>query len=691
MNLRCHIHSRKFFAALAFCVGLSFFVSNGRAQTYDFGYIPIGTTNKANGFNFSGQSYNGTNLFMASEAIIGFNASDFMTSTNYAGQELPPVHNYFYSLSFTPHNLGFETAVFTNYETPNPPFGPVVTYLQGMGIPTNRPGTGPVVPELAALEQAMTNFLATHSYEAGTLALMKDSKLVFRQGYGWRDTNFNSVIHPDNLFRLASVTKMLTASAIYKLIAAGKFTTNTQIYAYLGIPPYNGVLGDTRITNITVQQLLDHAGGWNSGVSPVGDPMFHTIQCSTNLGLNYPAAPTNVISWMFSKPLDFTPGTSNVYCNLGYSILGRVIEKASGKSYVNYIQQDLLANAGLTNTLGFTNVMLSHSRPSDLAPWEIWYADVQQYLSRSAVDFPTNLFVRGIDGVDYYESFDSCCGMSASAIGLCHYLQNYLEAYIVRVPGSSFSWGYTFNGSLPGASSLLDQSINQTSSSTNGLEFAVLFNERSDLVEGANAAARTAITNAVASISSWPAVGGGMIQWSNTAVSINKNGGMINVPLLRTGANTRTVKVSYTTYALTAGSSNFVAMSGIATFAPGVTNKNITIPILNDHVIDPTLKFSLELISASGGAWLGDNLTCVVNILDTNTPPTFTGQPIILPNGNFQFQILCSTGLVLTVQYSTNLFDWQPLQTFTNVATVTTFTDTNANGRVKSFYRVVVP
>jgi len=163
------------------------------------------------------------------------------------------------------------------------------------------------------------------------------------------------------------------------------------------------------------------------------------------------------------------------------------------------------------------------------------------------------------------------------------------------------------------------------------------------------------------------------------------------VPLVRSGASTLPVKVSYTTYALTAGSSNYVSIFGVANFGASITSQNITIPILNDRVIDPTRQFSLELISASSGAWLGDKVTCVVNILDTNTPPSFTGQPALLANGNFQFQTLCSTGLLMTLEYSTNLIDWQPLQTFTNATSVTTFTDTNANTRVKSFYRIVVP
>lgn len=509
MNVRCHYPLRACMVALAFCLCLRLGDDVRGALTYDFGFFPIGATNKVGGFAFAGV----TNLFMESESFIGPNATDFQTSSNYAGQFLLPNQNHLYSLSFIPQTLGFESAALTNYETPDPPYGGGILYLQGVGMPVSRPGSGPVVPELAPLESAMTNFLVAHNFEAGTLALMKDSKLVFRQGYGWRDNNFTKVIHPDNLFRLASVSKMLTASSIYKLVAAGKITTSTKVYDFLGIQPWGGVLGDSRITNITVQHLLDHAGGWNQyATTPAFDPVFRTVQISTNMGLNYPAGPTNVISWMFSKPLDFAPGTSNVYCNLGYLILGRVIEKASGKTYMDYIQQDLLGNAGLTNILGFTNVVQSHSRPGDLAPWEIWYADIPQYLSRSAVDFPTNINVRVIDGAGYYEAYDSFAGLSASAIGLCHYLQNYLEGYNARVPGSSFSWGYLFYGSLAGASSVLSQNITQTSSSTNGVEFAALFNERYDQVEGANIAAYSAITNAIASISSWPANGGGMIQ-----------------------------------------------------------------------------------------------------------------------------------------------------------------------------------
>ncbi len=307
------------------------------------------------------------------------------------------------------------------------------------------------------------------------------------------------------------------------------------------------------------------------------------------------------------------------------------------------------------------------------------------------MDYPANVPVRYIDGGDYYESYDSFGGLSASGVGLCRYLLNYLQGYDVRVPGSSVSWNAIFFGSLPGATSVLYQYISQNSTTTNGLEFAALFNERDDSTGLDNSDALAAILNATNSITSWPTNGGGMIQWATTATNVNKNAGNVTVQLVRSGANNLPVKVSFTTYGLTAGSSNYVSVSGVVSFAAGVTSHNVTIPILNDRVIDPTKQFTLELISASGGAWLGDNFTSVVSILDTNMPPRFTGVPSFPPNGSFQAQLTCSPGLVLTVQYSTNLADWQTLQTFTNAAMVTAITDTNATGRAKGFYRVVVP
>src|SRR5262245_42906323 len=118
MIVRPAIGSRRMFGVFTLSIAPLLCARVAGGQTYDFGYVPVGATNQANGFNFPGGSYNGTNIFMATEAIIGANASHFRTSTNYAGQTLSPGHLYFYSLSFVPQAIGFKTAALTNYQTP---------------------------------------------------------------------------------------------------------------------------------------------------------------------------------------------------------------------------------------------------------------------------------------------------------------------------------------------------------------------------------------------------------------------------------------------------------------------------------------------------------------------------------------------------------------------------------------------
>ena len=678
--------------------GAFFLVSVEIYAQVDFGYVPVGSTNTYTGYYYGGGVWNGTNVLMSVEDFTGPNAGEFSVSPSYAGDTLVYGSNYAYSISFEPTTAGFASATLTNFETPNPPFGPGSMAVQGTGIPTPRPGSGPILPELEPLEEAMTNYIVSHQFEAGTIALMFNSLLVFRQGYGWRDTNFTQVIHPDNLFRLASVSKMLTASAITKLMDEGVISNGTAVYPYLGILPWNGVMGssgttnllaDGRITNITVAELLNHSGGWNRNTSPVGDPPFDTIEISEQMGLNYPTAATNVISWMFSKPLDFTPGTTNAYSNFGYQILGRIIEKASGMSYVNYIQNVLLNPSIIANSIGFTNIIQSRSRPRDLAAWEIWYADLPT-LYQSAVDYPTNFQVRWADGGGYYESFDSFGGLSASAIGLCYYLLNYWEGGDVRYAREYYDWDSVFYGSLPATTTVLHQNINENPSTTNGIEYALLFNDRdSDPNDGEEA--DSAILAATSAITSWPTNGGGMIQWQTKAVAVNKNTPSVTVNLVRTGLSTLPVKISYTTYPLTAGATNFKTTAGIVLFSANQTSQIVTVPILNDGVIEGTRTFSLELISASGGAWFGTNLSCIVSIVDTNTAPRFTGTPVLQPGGVFSAQVAASPGMIVSLQFSTNLIYWQTLQTFTNMANPSTITDPTANQRRVSYYRTVNP
>jgi CubicO group peptidase (beta-lactamase class C family) len=502
------------------------------------------------------------------------------------------------------------------------------------------PTSGPVVPELQALDAGMTSHMIPREIKAGMLALMKDGKLVFRNGYGWRDRGLTAVTHPDNLCTIASISKVITATAIQKLKDEGRLTSDMKVYPLVGILPYNGILGDSQITNITVQQCLDHT----SGLADMGNHV-HVAQ---EMGLNGPPEATDMISGMIAKPLTSPPGTVFRYTGSGYNYLGRVIEEITGKTFMRYLQEDLWGSYGITN------IVLTRGRPENRPPWEIWYDAPET--TRSAVDYPTNKLVTSVDGGQYYENQDAHAGLSASMLDLCRLMQHYFLAGSARGTGYGYGcvWGYGFFGGGPGNSSGIHQDVALNNNSLKALEFALAFN-RQNLVN----LAHDAIVNAANGITSWPAPGGGEIQWEQGEQSVSESTGSVAVHLVRSDLNWRQVKVSYTTYSRTAGVNDYAPQSGVLVFAPGETNKTVVVPITNHGHADPTKEFSLELISASGGAWLGERVTCMVYILDGGGPslPVITSDPpnqTAMQGSNVTFSVSVSSGSHLTLQWLRN-------------------------------------
>src|SRR5579872_138700 len=139
-------------------------------QPVSFGNCPVGLTNAAGPWTYVGGSWNGTQMVMQVQRFVGPNATDFGVTPNLQGQTLPYGQSFPGYLTFAPKTIGSETATLTNYETPNPPFGGGNAQMQGTGV-ASTPASGPVVPELLPLQQAMTNYLLFHHFGAGTLAM----------------------------------------------------------------------------------------------------------------------------------------------------------------------------------------------------------------------------------------------------------------------------------------------------------------------------------------------------------------------------------------------------------------------------------------------------------------------------------------------------------------------------------------
>jgi N-acyl-D-amino-acid deacylase len=207
------------------------------------------------------------------------------------------------------------------------------------------PISGKAGAGLEPLDRAMVTILQRHGIPGGALAIAKDGRLVYAKGFGWANLETGELVDPLTLFGLASVSKPITALAILLLLEDGKLKLDEPAFNYLKhLRAPRGAKVDPRLPRITIRQMLNHSGGWNRTVS--GDPINWTPQMCQVLGTTAPLTADQFISYMMGIPLDFEPGSQSHYSNVGYIILGQVIEKVSGQSYEDFIHERVLKPAG---------------------------------------------------------------------------------------------------------------------------------------------------------------------------------------------------------------------------------------------------------------------------------------------------------------------------------------------------------
>ena len=205
--------------------------------------------------------------------------------------------------------------------------------------------TGTAVSALKSFDDTMKSFMVARGVSAGQLAVTYQGRLVLARGYSYSDDTAPAV-QPTSLFRVASLSKSLTAAAVARLAQDGKLTLSTPITSLLDLVPPDGQTVDPRLSQVSLWRLLQHTGGWDRAASL--DPQFGDRVISQALGVPMELYPADVIRYMAGRPLDFEPGTKAVYSNFGYCLAGRVIEAAGGLPYASYVQQKLLTPLGIT-------------------------------------------------------------------------------------------------------------------------------------------------------------------------------------------------------------------------------------------------------------------------------------------------------------------------------------------------------
>lgn len=190
-------------------------------------------------------------------------------------------------------------------------------------------------------DELLSAFVAETGVRGAALAVTKGSRLVYARGCGLADRDRNIPVEPTSLFRIASLSKPITAVVVLRLVEQGRLSLDESIVPRLGLVDYL----DPRWERITVRHLLQHTGGWDRDLS--FDPMFRAVEIAEHLHAPPPAGPAEIIAYMLQQPLDFDPGSRYAYSNFGYCLLGRVIEAVTGLEYGEAVRQQVLAPLGI--------------------------------------------------------------------------------------------------------------------------------------------------------------------------------------------------------------------------------------------------------------------------------------------------------------------------------------------------------
>jgi len=167
------------------------------------------------------------------------------------------------------------------------------------------------------------------------LGVIKDGELIYKQGYGLANLEYDIPITPSTIFHIASMSKQFTAMAVALLVDAAKLSFDDDIRQYLPeIPDY----GET----ITIRHLIHHTSGLRSDLILLISAGWRLEDVITN---------TDVLELVkMQRNLNFRPGEKFAYGGVGYLLLAELVEHVAGQSFAEFCQEQIFEPLGMINT-----------------------------------------------------------------------------------------------------------------------------------------------------------------------------------------------------------------------------------------------------------------------------------------------------------------------------------------------------
>jgi CubicO group peptidase (beta-lactamase class C family) len=208
-----------------------------------------------------------------------------------------------------------------------------LTALAGSGTAQAATGACPN-PAFQKQAQAAISAYSQADMFSGAVLVAVDGKPVLRQGVGLAERELGVANTPQTKFRIGSITKQFTATAILQLQEAGKLSIDDPISKYYADAP-------PAWSKVTLRHLLTHTSGI---------PTYTALPGFFAKEARQPHTPEELIKLTRDKPLEFEPGSKFAYDNSGYILLGYVVEKVSGQRYADYVQQHIFTPLGMTSS-----------------------------------------------------------------------------------------------------------------------------------------------------------------------------------------------------------------------------------------------------------------------------------------------------------------------------------------------------
>jgi CubicO group peptidase (beta-lactamase class C family) len=314
--------------------------------------------------------------------------------------------------------------------------------------PTNDAATTlrPSPPASLPTFDAAMNAVLAEGYPGGSLAVVRDGRLVYVRGYGSADMNVAAT--PQTRYRQASISKPVTASLLSGLVVKGALSLDLPVLPFLGVAP-----ADPRAALITVRMLRDHTSGL------AGDYFFESRQAATYYGVASPPNVDTMVRWTARYPLAADPGTVYRYNNTNYALLSRVIERATGRAWIDLVRE-------MTAPLGIKTWRLGQSigTPSDEARY--YEAETWRY-TQSVFDSAPGRVEWPYGGYNV-ESFNGAVSLVSTVVDMARYGLAVARGTIPPPEASpiptqpGWSYAYIYNGSMPGHYSFLMRLWNGT-------------------------------------------------------------------------------------------------------------------------------------------------------------------------------------------------------------------------------------